>query len=323
VVVHQARFSRTAMDQAAGAITADARSLGEQHVSVQAVGPAVDGSGVDVSVVADASDTAGVAMASALLHQRYGSVIGNVTGEPRQNSNQGLYFAGWRFNDFAPWYGADRIESSTSGCTSGFAAWYNNAPVMLTAAHCGGIGTNWWNGPHTNGTFSFMGSTVYNNAHTDIAAFSVSSNLRYINVGSDPQAAYQIYISSWASPIVGQSLCQSGSYTGERCGLAVVDTNQQVCLSWFLWWCTFWQGPLADVINTAGWLEPAAGHGDSGAPVYSRVSSSGEGLVHGQLTPNAHAAFPNYFPDNLWCPSPEGWSRRCSSGFSFAHLPGF
>lgn len=326
VEVGQARFSRSQMEQAGAALTRDAEALGQQRVSVQAFGPSADGSGLAVSVVAGQGDTATVGRASALLHARYGAVIGSVTGAPQRAAGQGLYFAGWRFNDFAPWYGADRIESSSAGCTSGVAAVYNGNPVMLTAAHCGGVGTNWYNGPNSSNNFSFVGQTVYSNTATDIAAISVTSYSLYTNVGYNPQVATQVYVNAWASPIVGQYLCQSGSYTGERCGLYVVDTNQSVCLSWFLWWCTSWQGPLADVINSAGSDVPAAGHGDSGAPLY-RYTSSGtataEGLVHGQLTPNAQSAYPNYFPDNLWCPAPEGWSQRCSSGFSFADMPGF
>jgi hypothetical protein len=178
-----------------------------------------------------------------------------------------------------------------------------------------------------------MGASVYSNTATDIGAISVSSYTLYINVGpAAGPATTQLYVPSWASPVVGERLCQSGSYTGEVCALQVVDTGQRICLSWILWWCTSWQGPLADVINLAGSAVPAAGHGDSGAPVFLRTgggvgSSSGygtaKGLVHGQLTPNAHAAYPAYFPDDLWCNAPEGVSRRCSSGFSFAHMPGF
>jgi len=325
VVVHQAKFSRGAMLQAADRVTRDARVLGEQKVSVQAVGPSVDGSGISVGIfVRDTRADVDLSRASTLLRSRYGAVVGQVTGVRRQTSDRDLFFAGWRFNDFAPWYGGDRISSSAGGCTTGFAANYNGAPAMLTAAHCGGVGTAFYNGPRTNGTFSYMGSSVYSDSSTDIGAISVSSYSLYINVGPAENSGL-LYVGAWASPVVGQYLCQSGSYTGEVCGLYVVDTGQQVCVSWFLWWCTGWQGPLADVINSAGSGSYAAGHGDSGGPVYLRNGSSGTamGLVHGQLTPNAQAAYPAYFPDTMWCPAPEGWSQRCSSGFSFAHMPGY
>ncbi len=322
IEVHAAKFSRQSMDEAAGRLRHDAKLLGEQRVAVAAVGPVADGSGIAVSVVAP--EAGQVEQASALLKQRYGDVIGSVQGVDRKTSDKDLFFAGFRFNDYAPWYGGDRIASSSGGCSTGFAAVQNGAPAMLTAAHCGGVGTGFSNGPRTNGGFSFMGSSVYSNNGTDVGAIQVSSTSNYINVGST-QSPTQLYVGSWASPVVGQYLCQSGSYTGEVCGLRVVDTGQSICRSWFLWWCTSWQGPLADVINAAGSGSYAAGHGDSGGPVYLRTAYSGiaMGLVHGTLTPNANAAYPAYFPDTMWCPSPEGWSQRCSSGFSFAHMPGY
>jgi hypothetical protein len=327
VVVHQAKFSRTEMVQAAERVTHDAKVLGEQKVSVQAVGPSVDGSGIVVSVlIRDAHADVDLSRASAVLRARYGTDFGQVTGVRRQTSDKDLFFAGWRFNDYAPWYGGDRIRSSTGGgCSTGFAASYNGSPVMLTAAHCGGVGMGFYNGPHSDGfSSSYMGSSAYSDAATDIGAISVSSNTQYINVGPAENSGL-LYVGSWASPLVGQYLCQSGSYTGEVCALRVVDTGQYVCRSWFLWYCTSWQGPLADVINAAGSGSYAAGHGDSGGPVYLRSWTSGSamGLVHGVLTPNAQAAYPAYFPDTMWCPAPEGWSQRCASGFSFAHMPGY
>ena len=323
VDVHAAKFSRSAMIDAAEEVTHDAQLLGEQdHVSVEAVGPSPDGSGIVVTVFS--TDGADLDQASKALHGRYGAIVGAVHASSHKTSERDLFYSGFRFNDYAPWYGGDRIASSVGGCSTGFAASYNG-PVMLTASHCGGVGTVFSNGPRWDGSYNVMGTSNYSNTNTDVGALAVSSTSNYINVGSNPQSPTQLYVGSWASPIVGQYLCQSGSYTGEVCGLRVVDTGQYVCLSWFLWYCTSWQGPLADVINYLGSSYYSAGHGDSGGPVYLRQGSSGvaEGLVHGVLTPNANAAYPAYGGDTMWCPSPEGWSQRCASGFSFAHMPGY
>jgi hypothetical protein len=271
-----------------------------------------------------AEDDGGLEQASALLEKRYGDIVGEVRAIEKQTSDSELFHPGFRFNDFSPWYGGDRIASGSGGCSTGFAARYNNAPAMLTAAHCGPVGTAFYNGPRSNNTYSLMGNAVYSNDATDVAAIGVTGASNFINVGS-ALAPTQLYIGGWASPIVGQYLCQSGSYTGETCGLRVVDTGQSVCRSWFLWICTSWQGPLADVVNWAGPGAYSAGHGDSGGPVYLRQGSSGTaiGLVHGVLTPNARNAYPAYYPDTMWCPSPDGWSQRCAAGFSFAHMPGY
>jgi hypothetical protein len=324
VDVHAAKFSRKEMLDAAAQITDDSKTFGQaQHVGIAAVGPSIDGSGVDVAVVA--TDSADLDKASKALHGKYGTIVGDVTFAKNKTSDSDLFFNGFRFNDYAPWYGGDRIASSSVGCTTGFAAVYNGLPAMLTAAHCGGVGTSFWNGPTSSNGWNFMGNVTYSNSSTDVASIQVSSYSNYINVGSNPQAPTQLYISGWQSPVVGQYLCQSGSYTGEVCGLRVVDTNQYVCQSWILWWCTSYQGPIADVINYLGPSYYSAGHGDSGGPVYLRMGSYGiaEGLVHAVLTPNAAANYPAYGGDTMWCPSPEGWSQRCAAGFSFVHMPGY
>jgi hypothetical protein len=169
-----------------------------------------------------------------------------------------------------------------------------------------------------------MGAAVYSNAATDVAAIGVSGMTNTINVGPAENSSL-LGVNGWQTPVVGQYLCQSGSYTGEVCSLRVVDTHQYVCTSYILWWCVSWQGPLADVINAWGSGSYAAGHGDSGGPVYLRSGgyAIATGLVHGKITPNAQASYPAYYPYVL-CPQPPGtWSYRCSSGFSFAHMPGY
>jgi Trypsin len=320
--VHKAAFSRAAMTAAGDRVKDESRVLSLKKVSVAAVGSNEDGSGISVTVVGNAADAE---RAAQVLRARYGKVVGSVRAIARQTSDADLFFAGFRFNDFPAWYGGDRLSSSAGGCTSGFAAVYNGAPAMLTAAHCGGVGTAFSNGPRTNGTYSAMGNSVYSDPNTDVAAIGVSSTTNYINVGSDPQVPTQLYVGTWGSPVYGQYLCQSGSYTGERCNLRVVATYQQVCRSWFVGWCTAYTSPLTDVINSAGSGYPAAGHGDSGGPVYLRTGSTATaiGLVHGTLTPNTAAVYPAYGGDTMWCPAPEGWQQRCSSGFSFAHMPGY
>ncbi|HYT51819.1 MAG TPA: hypothetical protein VEL10_06410 [Gaiellaceae bacterium] len=322
--VHAAKFSRQEMLDASAQITNDAQLLGEQqHVGIEAVGPSIDGSGVVVTVFS--TDAADLDKASKALHGKYGAIVADVHGAATKPSKSDQFFAGFRFNDYAPWYGGDRISTSSLSCTTGFAATYNGLPAMLTASHCGGVGTSFWNGPTSSNGWNFMGNVTYSNSSTDVASIQVSSYSNYINVGSNPQSPTQLLISGWASPVVGQYLCQSGSFTGEVCSLRVVDTGQYVCQSWFLWWCTSWQGPIADVINAFGPSYYSAGHGDSGGPVYLRMGSYGiaEGLVHAVLSPNAAANYPAYGGDTMWCPSPEGWSQRCAAGFSFVHMPGY
>jgi hypothetical protein len=298
---------------------------------VSAVSQRVDGSGLDLTVLgrsaaartqsADAPAQLDATGARQLLASRYPGLVATVKSNGTARSKGSEYYAGWRFNDYAPWYGGDRIRE---GCTTGFPAVYNGTMEMMTAAHCGGSGTVFHNGPTTTGGSTTLGPVTYWNDSTAVAVIDVAGSTNYVNVGPAQNSSVRA-VAGWEHPVVGSYLCQSGSYTGETCGLRVVDTNQSVCTSWFLWWCTKYLGPMADVVNSAGSGSYAAGHGDSGAPVYwydstGRVHAVGQ--VHGQLFPNAQNAYPGYFPDTMWCPAPEGWMQRCSAGFSFAHMPG-
>ena len=110
IELHEAKFSRTEMNAAGKRLRADAKLLGEQKVSVAAVGPALDGSGLTVSVVAP--EKGQVEQASELLKGRYGDVVGNVSAIDQQTFDKQLFFGGFRFNDFSPWYGGDRIRSN-------------------------------------------------------------------------------------------------------------------------------------------------------------------------------------------------------------------
>jgi hypothetical protein len=333
IEVHQAAVDRSTMIEVGTQIRRDAQSLADDGVLVQSTGPAVDGSGVSVAVAVSRPDaeTGELERASEVLRQRYGTAVGEVRGVARPAAYQGDFFAGMRFNDFPGWWGGDRIVRQVSGgfisCTSGFPAVRksNNQPVMLTAAHCGDVGTVFRNGPRNDGTFKTVGTTVISDVDADVAAIAVSSTDNKINVGSVLAPKQLPITGGWASPVVGQLLCQSGSFTGEVCGLKVVDTDVDNCDLWFIF-CLDWRGPLSDVINTAGPSFIAAGHGDSGGPVYRRNAANtgvtAEGLISSVLTDKAAAKFPAFAPDNISCPAPGAAVRTCSSGFAFAQMPG-
>ena len=335
LVTHRAAYSAGQLTASTRKIQSQSRTLASQGVRVAAVSAREDGSGLDVTVLAATAglpSLKGPAAAKApralsadasraVLRSAYDGVVASVSTTATATPAH-PYYAGWRFNDYSPWYGGDRI---LEGCTTGFPAIYNGAMKMMTAAHCGGNGTVFHNGPNSSGGWGTLGSVVYNNGNTDIAVIDVASSVNSINVGPAQNSSIRA-VAAWEHPVVGSYLCQSGSYTGETCGLRVVDTNQSQCISWFLWWCTSYQQPMTDVVNSAGSGSYAAGHGDSGAPVYwydavGNVHAVGQ--VHGQLFPNARAAYPAYFTDTMWCPAPEGWQQRCSAGFSLAQMPGY
>ncbi len=326
ISVHGAKFTAGQLAKAAETLKANRKALGEKGVVVSTFSIPVTGAGLDVTLLQPATSAKGAprmlgaSAAKAALAASVGDFIGT-TRTSSATTKAKPYYNGWRFNDYPAWYGGDRIAQ---GCTTGFPALFNGSMEMMTATHCGGVGTVFSNGPRSNGTTSYMGTVMSANSGTDVSVINVASSSNYINVGPAENSSVRP-VGAWQSPVVGSYVCQSGSYTGEVCGLRVVDTNQSVCTSYFLWVCTAYMGPMADVVNYLGSGYYAAGHGDSGGPLYWYDSSGyvrPVGQVHGQLFPNAKAAYPAYFTDQMWCPAPEGWQQRCSAGFSFAHMPG-
>jgi hypothetical protein len=328
VRLHRADFSRSAMTSAVDRVQSAARLLSQrENITIAGAGVNEDGTGINVAVLAGAANSsATVKRASQVLHDRYGNIVSEVQVTTKKTSADDLYFMNARFNDSAPWYGGNRIRVGSNGCTTGFAATSAGSPAMLTAAHCGGVGTTFNHGPGAADGYTVMGTSVYSNLDTDIGAIKVSSTSSYINVGADPQWPTQMLVASWASPVVGEWLCASGSFTGERCNLKVVDKNQSRCRAWSSQgWCAGWVNGLSDVINMLGPSNMSVGTGDSGGPVYLRsgLTAIAKGLVSGAMTPTAAASYPAYAPTDQWCSAPEGWGYRCSSGFSFAPMPGY
>jgi Trypsin len=326
--LHRAEFSHAAMISAVDRVQNGAKLLSQQeNIKVAGAGVNEDGSGITVAVLATAANSsATLERASQILHDRYGDIVSQVDVTTTTPSADDQYFMNARFNNFAPWYGGDRIRAGSQGCTTGFEATFGGNPAMLTAAHCGGVGTTFNHGPGAADKYTVMGTSVYSNLDTDIGVIKVSATSSYINIGADPQFPTQLFVSWWASPVVGEWLCASGSFTGERCNLKVVTTNQSKCRAWSSQgWCIGWKNPLADVINMLGPDKMSVGTGDSGGPVYLKSSlyAVAKGLVNGPMTPTGAADYPAYAPTGQWCSAPEGWGWRCSSGFSFAHMPGY
>jgi hypothetical protein len=320
VRVHRALFSHQEMMRSIGRLINDAAALATAGIRIQALGPAPDGRGLVVSVFTRQP----ISRATRTLRLRYGSMISSVHASKSLFKTR-PFFAGPRFNDTLPWYGGDRLNGA-EGCSSGFGTIYHDGShssyALLTAAHCGGLGTAFFNGPTASGAQDYVGSSVYRDPVADISAVAVTSSAPWVWV-SNVESDNVLNVEGWESPVTGETLCQSGSYTGEVCGLKVVDTDVYECYAQINE--SICNGPFSDVINTAGPGSYAGGHGDSGGPVYRRAPGFARavGLVDGPLSLIAQRDYPAYFPTDLYCPAPEGRLPRCASGFSFAQMPGY
>lgn len=170
-----------------------------------------------------------------------------------------------RFTDIAPYFGGDRIDSPTEGCTSGFQGFdHIGYSYALTAAHCG------WSPSWTTNSGDDFGPTVASSAGLDtqlITEDTVTHNWGYFFTGTN-SATREVY--SWETTpqdARGNTVCYDGSSSRrEICGI-VDGVNQG------------WNGQpssVAHAVNVhcpAGSIGDCTLHGDSGAPAYAIVAS--------------------------------------------------
>jgi secreted trypsin-like serine protease len=196
----------------------------------------------------------------------------------------------------APWNSGDfiRIGTGTDAayCTSGVTTHTVSSGhrYFITAAHC-------WDGPTQNVNNVYNGYIdASGGTHTGAGQMGVLS-LKDVSA-NDPSATMtnpttdsaivdaQTYSTSdlvfngaWngtsktnvlgtRSDVVGAQVCNGGAYSGETCGLTIQYAGVTRCLT--NGGCVY---PVGEVWNTSA-NTSAAGHGDSGGPVYSYSGSS-------------------------------------------------
>jgi len=133
-----------------------------------------------------------------------------------------------RTNDTAPFNGGDSIENTSSGpfCTSGFGATIGSTSVLITAAHCFALNSSVINGLNGTGGFASIGSVshrdmAYQGTDTETINGS-SSDLIWSGVIGSPTEAF---VSGYTSSPAGDQVCNSGSASGEVCGITISSTT--------------------------------------------------------------------------------------------------
>jgi hypothetical protein len=260
-----AQFSATALEAKRVALTAAAARL-------QASGVVLSSWGVDVYqnrlVVGLGSDTPAT---EAAITQ----ALGDSSGVMFQTA--GVWNVVDRITDSPPWYGADRIIAPVAPCTSGFSMVSGSQTYNSTAGHCG-------YGSFTQGGRAFGSTQTWsdiNNGDTDAqsilppsgqaAAGRIWSNLSGSSGGTFPVKGYI----PAASQSGGNTVCTSGSYSGDHCDATIYATGQ--CIH------------FTDINKTTCGLIVAQSSsytiqgGDSGGPVFNR------GGTTANSGPNAYA----------------------------------
>lgn len=166
-----------------------------------------------------------------------------------------------RLNDAVP------IFAPSGRCSAGFNVTNGQENFILTAGHCGPVGTTWFRDTGRNEQFgtttagAFPGNDFSLVRYEKADAFDGSNN---VEIGG----GRTVRIVGAADPVVGQRVFRSGSTTGFRSG-KVTALNATV---------NYREGTVTGLIETTVCAE----RGDSGGPLFSQglalgVTSGGNG----------------------------------------------
>lgn len=171
-----------------------------------------------------------------------------------------------RQNDSPPWFAGGRMRVDGDGaCSTGFAVQAGSINYLLSAGHCAND-TNLTT--VRDGTYSDILGTltsIYGSVDTMLIDVTGSSEARMFDQGWNQSTNHNVPVRGWSHSTVNDYVCASGSVSGIRCNLKIIDINYPRTVMGFKVW-----GHKAQQ-QTAGGV--AAANGDSGAPVVTNVPS--------------------------------------------------
>lgn len=154
-----------------------------------------------------------------------------------------------RAADPAPHAGGATIRSSSVTCTSGVAVRASGATRMVTAGHCGSIGTSFSAGGYSHGSITHKATFP----RYDLAMLSGSTYKGQIYTSSTGVTK----VAAAANPGVGSMYCFSGTTSGVRCDATIDMMTGRMCDG---------NGCTEPVIRYTGTVSSG---GDSGGPFYA------------------------------------------------------
>jgi hypothetical protein len=246
VTVAAARYTNKQLTEQAERLMA----LRGDDKQLSAVGPAPDGSGLNIGV-RDVSLTSARTRAQSLAH---GIGIG-VQLHVRARITP---VADTRQADTPPyWGGAQLITPTGGGCTSGFGVrgWNGAATYILTARHCG-VGT------FDTGDGRTVGRSIVTRwGHDAQLILTWAGSVVYDGDSIDGSNQFSKRVQGASKNHVGDYVCESGAYSGAICDIKVTDIGQTITLEGH---------KISDVVQAEQQgHQAAAGSGDSGGPVFS------------------------------------------------------
>ena len=184
-----------------------------------------------------------------------------------------------RLSDYVPHWAGARIQSSSSSCTSGFPIVRDSdgRTFILTAGHC--TGTPWYAPVIPDSTHDYkFGDTWTVTPGLDIQYIRSFVQGQTYDGGVKPGTEISKPVVGTSGNQAGDSVCQSGSWTGIHCGLTIVQHGYiNINGSFVPGWTACQQSGLL-CTGTAG------GEGDSGAPVFSLAANPNQVMARGSLS---------------------------------------
>jgi len=163
--------------------------------------------------------------------------------------------------------GADALFAGAGRCSAGFNVTNGQNDFILTAGHCGPVGTTWFSDQQGNSRVGDTVSGSFPGGDFSLVRYDPGTALDGADVVS-VGGGQGVRITGAADPAVGQKVFRSGSTTGLQSG-QVTGLNATV---------NYPQGTVTGLIETTVCAEP----GDSGGPMFADglalgVTSGGSG----------------------------------------------
>ncbi|WP_369386321.1 hypothetical protein AB5J72_00910 [Streptomyces sp. CG1] len=290
--VDPARYSKTELHAARAKLLSSLASMNLRvagtaaAVRITSIGPAVDGSGLEVGY-----DSA-TRTASGLLAGGQGKMSQQVAAAAGQRAGvhvaaihrlQSVDLAS-RQHDRSPWTGASALSNPTGGiCSGSFGVKNAQGQYMLTTAyHCApaavGRWTTWWGG-------DLVGTTdaTQRSAQDDVVGIKLPSQRLSGRLYDGPASRTDGYakpLIGWGHNNVGDYVCTDGANGGVHCGVRIAQTDIGVTGPNHIY------RPDVDLAYatsaTPGGV--AAINGDSGGPVFTSVRNHTADEARGIIT---------------------------------------
>jgi hypothetical protein len=207
-VVRQFRLVLVKVSRSLAELDGIRAKLGQDPAWNQATAGLLAEDYVDVVANQVAVGVTRVTPAAAAAAKGYGDVVGlHVAERPKRESS--------RVADFEPWTVGIRISSVLGGCTSGFVIRNTASGVkrMVTAGHCGVVGTAWSNGP---GPVGMTVARTFVDGGLDVSYIGGRSYEPWSYIGG-PTSELGQWITGTYLSLVGRQFCVNGATSGEVC----------------------------------------------------------------------------------------------------------